>query len=49
MTYIVVFRKNNNGKTDYGICGAYSNKSDAEAYIQSNQAEGVTFTVAEIS
>ena len=47
MTYAVVYQKNLDGHTSYGICGAYSSKSEAEEYIQSNPEENVRFTIAE--
>lgn len=33
-TYIVVSRKNIEGKSDYGVCGAFSNKAEAESYVE---------------
>ena len=47
MTYVVVYRKSLDGQTSYGVCGAYSSKSEAEEYIQNNPEENVRFTIAE--
>lgn len=46
-TYIVVSRKNIEGKSDYGVCGAFSNKAEAESYIEKNK-ENATFAIAEM-
>ena len=44
--YIVVFRKIINGKTEYGVLGAYPTKELAEEYISQNQDANIKFTIA---
>lgn len=45
-TYIVVFRRRSDGRTDYGVLGAYSDRKVAEQVIKDNTEANTDFTIA---